>query len=104
MKHRDLKPCCFCRKGVAHSQQILSTRLDVTRMGVNLPAIRRQTGLEMMLGNPMIAAVMGPDEDMLKPLGEPETLLVCDQCAMGRSIAELWEKTAETVEPKEAKP
>lgn len=48
----------------------------------------------MMMGSAVIANVMGPDEDMLKPLGEPELLLVCDKCAMSTTVAELWEKTA----------
>lgn len=92
MKHKDLKPCCVCGKGVCHDQQPLSTRIKVTRMVVNIPAVQRQTGLEMMLGgNATIANAMGPDEDMLVPLDKEADLLICDQCAMTTTIAELWE-------------
>lgn len=93
MKQKALRPCCVCGKGVCHSQQLLSTRLNVTRMCVNIPAVQRQTGLEMMLGgNAVIAHAIGPDEDMLVPLGAEADLLICDQCAMFTTVGELWEK------------
>ncbi len=40
-------------------------KVTLQRMAVNLPAVERQHGLELMLGrNAALAAVMGPDEDI----------------------------------------
>lgn len=41
-----------------------------------------------------IAAAMGPNEDMLVPVGKPADLMLCDKCAMATSVAELWGKAA----------
>lgn len=90
MRRSELQRCCVCAEGVAHDRQLLSTRVRVTRFGLNLSALRRQSGLEMMLGSPMLAAVMGPDEDLLKELEPEVTLMVCDQCAARTTVAELW--------------
>lgn len=95
MKQNELKPCCCCGQGVMHGNQILSTRVLVTRMAANLPAIRRQHGLETMIAA-ALAFHMGTQEDLLKELGKEETLLVCDSCAMTTTIAELWEKAQES--------
>lgn len=89
MTQAELKPCAFCRKGVAHSDQILSTRVRITRMGLNVGAVRRQTGLEMMVGG--LAQHMGPDEKMLVEIEPEVTLLVCDQCAVSNLVLQLHE-------------
>ena len=44
-------------------------------------AIQRQAGLEMMT-SPMIAAVMGPDEDLAVCVNDPITFTICDPCAL----------------------
>jgi hypothetical protein len=93
VKQKDIKPCAVCGKGVMHSGQFLSTSVRVTRLAADLTAIQRQQGLEMMLGGSVVlASAMGQDADLLKPLGKEESLLVCDQCAMTTTVAELWEK------------
>lgn len=89
VKQRDIQPCCFCKKGVCNGGQIASTRVRVTRLAVNLKAVQRQTGLEMMIGP--LAAHMGPDEDILVAMGPELTLFVCDQCAMDMMIFRLNE-------------
>lgn len=90
MKQSELQPCAICGKGVCHAGDPCCMRLDVTRMVTNVGAVQRQTGLEMMLGNAALAAVMGTDEDMLVALGKPVTLLICDKC-MSRPIYEVME-------------
>jgi hypothetical protein len=48
-----------------------------------LDAVRRQAGLEMMLGgNATLANIMGPDEDIAKPITDKIDLLICETCAM----------------------
>lgn len=57
-------------------------RLTVERFGVKLDAVRRQTGLEMMLGGAVrIAQAMGADEDMAQPVMEKLVLVVCESCS-----------------------
>jgi hypothetical protein len=91
IKQRDLKPCAFCGKGVGNGNNICCLRVKVTRLMINVGAVQRQTGLEMMLGSPALAAVMGTDEDVLKPLGDEVDALICDNCAMDRRVCQLAE-------------
>lgn len=92
IKQRDITPCCSCGKGVAHSNQLTAYRVRLTHLAMNVGAVRRQTGLEMMLGGAAgLAAVMGPDEDILVPLAAESTWLVCQQCAMDRPLAQIVE-------------
>lgn len=92
VKQSEIQKCRLCKKGVAHSNQLLSTRLRVTRLCVDPDAIRQQHGLEMVLGgNGVIAMALGTDREMLKPLGEEVTVMICDVCAMDMTLAELWE-------------
>lgn len=53
-------------------------RVTVEMLVADLGAIRRQTGLEMMIGP--LAAFMGPDEDMATSAWKT-TALVCLKCA-----------------------
>jgi hypothetical protein len=90
MKQNELKKCATCGKGVMHSGDLIFYRVTVERMCVNLPAVQRQAGLEMMLGgHAAIAAVMGPDEDMAAPLNERATFIVCQDCSVSSCVAEL---------------
>lgn len=96
MKQADLKKCVRCNKGVMHNGCPIFYRVIVGRMVVNLPAVERQHGLELMLGrNAALAAVMGTNEDLAKPLGDPITVLVCQDCAIDVSIAEIEESTSD---------
>lgn len=45
-------------------------RVTVEQCGLDRDAIQRQAGLEMMVGNAAIAAVLGPDEDIAKILSK----------------------------------
>lgn len=95
MKQDEIKNCLMCGKGVAHNQQITFYRIKIEQLVLNLPAIRRQAGLEMMLGNPQIAAAMGYDEDIALPVTEKEGL-VCLDCFIGNyPLACFFEKLVE---------
>jgi hypothetical protein len=93
MKHEDLKPCAFCKKGMMHNGTPLFYRLNIQRYCVDMRAVQRQAGLEQMMGNHILAHVMGPNEDLAKPLGEKFDLLICQDCAIEpQMIAMLTEK------------
>lgn len=55
-------------------------RVRIERQGIDMAAVRRQTGLAMVLGSAALAMVLGPDEDLTTPLMEPVTLTVCETC------------------------
>ena len=85
MKRKDIKPCVLCGKGMMHDNNILFYKVRLTRLGVNLGAVQQRMGLEMMLGSPVLAGVMGPDEDLATKITSQE-FLVCDTCALERSL------------------
>lgn len=86
MKERELRQhatCSSCGRKLGETGLPLFWTLSVRRYGLNLPAIKRQAGLAMVLGgHASIAAAMGPDEDMADPLTEVITLTMCEECAM----------------------
>lgn len=90
MKERELRQhatCSLCRQKIGHTGLPLFWTVRIERHGIDLAAIRRQTGLTMMLGgNAEIAAAMGPDEDLTKPMMDPVTLTVCEACAVDHSM------------------
>ena len=97
MKERELRKiakCALCRKQFGHEGLPLFWRVKIERYGVDMNAIQRQTGLALMFGgNGAIAAVMGPDEDMAKRIGDATEFTVCEKCAISQeySIAGLDE-------------
>jgi hypothetical protein len=103
MKERELRAhatCSMCRKKIGESGMPLFYRVTIERFGVKLDAVRRQTGLEMMLnGHVAIAQAMSPDEDMAVPVMEKLVLVVCETCSTMRSccVASLAERES-TVE------
>ena len=85
MKRKDIKSCVLCNKGIMHDNNILFYKVRLTRLGINLGAVRQRAGLEMMLGSVVLAEVMGPDEDLATQITSQE-FLVCDTCALDRSL------------------
>lgn len=97
MKRNELQKCVGCGNGMMHSNCPVFFRVRVERMVVNLPAVQRRHGLELMLaGNTAFADALGPNEDMAIALDKPKTFLVCIDCSIRLNISEL------TVEQKEA--
>ena len=86
MKERELRThavCSLCRKKIGESGLPLFYRLTLERFGVKLDAVRRQGGLEMMLGGHVhIAQALGPDEDMAMPVMDTLVLVVCESCSL----------------------
>lgn len=100
MKEQELRKAAVC--GLCH-RKILECglpcfyRVRIERHGVNIDAVKRQTGLAMMLGGHSgLARVMGPDEDMTVPLMDPQEFTVCEECSTNERhcIAALVERTA----------
>lgn len=85
--------CCLCRKKLGETKfPLLFYVVEMTRYALDVNAIRRQSGLEMMLGGHAgLARAMGPDEDMATEFSNA-TVTVCDQCAMKETmVAQLAE-------------
>lgn len=61
-------------RGVAEQGPIFY-RVTVEQCGLDRDAIQRQAGLEMMLGSPVIASVMGLNEDVAKILSKHVTFV-----------------------------
>ena len=96
VKREDIEKCVLCNKGVMHSGDILFYMVKIIRFGVDIKAVQRQHGFdELMPGSPVLANVMGPNEDIAVPIGEPDEALVCDKCAMETMpLAALHERIA----------
>lgn len=89
VKQRDLQPCRLCGRGVMHAGSVTFHRVTIERFVVNLPAVRRQAGLEAMMcsaGDPFgvaVAQVLGPNEDMARTLPElRQQAWICGPCAV----------------------
>lgn len=95
MRERELREhttCSVCQKPIGHTRLPLFWRVHIERFGIDLNAVRRQDGLAAMLGSATLAAAMGPDEQMAKPVMEPATITLCETCALADiSVAALAE-------------
>lgn len=102
MKEAELRKhakCTLCNRGIGHRGGLpLFWRVTIERFGVDLNAAKRLDGLAAMLGSPALASVMGPNEDLAKPVMDPAVLTVCESCAVEtfRPVAELAEASAES--------
>ena len=81
MKQTDIKKCAICKEGIMHSGVPIFCTIKVQRHILKLDVCKRQTGLEMMLGNAHLANVMGPNEDISEPVSEESDFWVCEDCA-----------------------
>lgn len=105
MKEQELRQhatCSLCRKKILEDGIPFFYRVTIEQFEIDLQAVRRKSGLGMML-NGYLAQVMGPDEDMAKPVNEINTLAVCAMCASDErqhrtSVAALAE-IGSTVQP-----
>ena len=98
MKRAEIKNCLLCGKVVAHNNDLTFYRVSITRLILNPRAIQQRQGLEMMLGSPALAEVMGPDDDLANEFSSHD-FLVCQPCALGsHCIAEMDERAGEDKE------
>ncbi len=89
MKEKELREhakCDLCELGIGHTGLPLFWTVKIERHGVLIDAVRRQDGLGAFLGSPALAAVMGTDEEMTKPMMAPVELTVCESCATDRGL------------------
>lgn len=77
---RESARCALCGQLIGLAGLPLFWRVRIERHGIDLAAVRRQTGLALLLGNADLAMAMGPDEEMTTQLMEPVTLTVCETC------------------------
>ena len=83
MKQSEFTACAACGHGMAKNN-IFFYRVRIEQMILNTAAIKRQAGLEMMIGSPALATVFSPNEDLAVGLGE-KMLLLCGECGTGGS-------------------
>lgn len=96
LKGTDLKPCAICGRGVMHARDLTFFHVTIERYMLDLGAVQRAHGLELVIGNPVIANVIGPDEDLAKRIHLQDRVVVCDHCAIhGGPLAAL----SEAIEP-----
>lgn len=73
-----------------HSGQVTFLRMTVEHHIVDLGAVTKAHAMEQIVGSPLLAHVMGPDEDLSK-MADSSTFLVCMECACTRNLAEVIE-------------
>lgn len=98
LKHSQ---CNLCGHKIGHTALPLFWRVTVERFGVDLQALRRADGFALTIGSADIASLMGPDEDLARPVMQPVVLTVCEQCAVAPDalpIAALAERVPQTEE------
>lgn len=68
-------------------------RVEVEQLVLDQRAIERQHGLEMVVGNAALAAVLGPDEDLAVSVYKGRGLL-CADCGLRTPAAVVLEAAA----------
>lgn len=86
MKERELRhhaQCDSCGKKILSKGIPLFYVVTVERYAVDMKALQRQAGVEMMLNNNVpLAQVMGPNEDLAERISGPVKLTICEgDCA-----------------------
>jgi hypothetical protein len=83
---RELAVCKGCGKKLGASFKDNHTlpffwKVTAERFMIDDGALRRQAGLEMMVGHVGIAQALSPDEDMAKQISS-STFCLCEHCAI----------------------
>ena len=87
MKQNEIENCANCGKGLMHNNQIHFYRMNIEQLIFDMGAISRAHGMELMMGNAApLAQIMGPNDDIAKPLSKPKTVLLCACCGMSSDI------------------
>jgi hypothetical protein len=86
MKQRELieavgKGCAICGRKVGQTGLPLFYMVSVERFGLKARAIDRSNALATFLGSGVLAAAMGPDEDLAEQIGETSRVMVCEGCS-----------------------
>jgi hypothetical protein len=116
LKQREIEACVCCGKGMAHAGNIDFVRVTLQRFLIDPGAVRRQTGLEMILGGggdpasghdrmaATIAHAMGPDEDIGIAVAAPVSVLICQPCALRACVLEMLEQAYKKKDPEANEP
>ncbi len=89
MKATELKKhatCSLCRNPILSSGLPLFWRVTIEHLAVDIGAVNRQYGLGTMLGSHALAATMGPDEDVAKPIVDQTQITVCQHCSLASEL------------------
>ena len=79
---RKFAKCANCKRPVGKTGVPMFYLITVEQHFIDMAAVNRQQGLAMVLGgNGALASVMGPNEDMTKPLHKTVKLMICHDCA-----------------------
>ena len=83
-----------------HTGLPLFYKVTFSRMWVDLGAVQRQHGPELQLGAAApLAQIMGTNEDIAKPIGGEDTVLICEDCSCKPVVlAEIAERVATILE------
>jgi hypothetical protein len=88
---RKNQSCAVCKRPIGHAGLPTFYTLKIERHFVDMRAIQRQDGLAAVLGSPVLASVMGSDEDMTKKVLSVD-ITVCETCSVqGNAVAFLAE-------------
>lgn len=100
MRREHIKPCIVCGKGVLHANNLVCYSVRIQQHIANVREIGRAHGLELVVGDPLIAHVMGTDADLFHDL-PAQTILLCQDCFLQSGMAEVWEKACEQADAQE---
>lgn len=103
MKERELREiaeCVYCEKPFGHTQLPSFWRVTLEHFILDMPALQRQSGLAMFMGNAVLAEVMGPNETLARRLVEHKAT-VCANCFDEHLQPLLDKMTAPEMEPDE---
>ena len=85
LQRAEIRKCDCCGKGLMHDSSLNVYRVRVESHVLDVNALRRQMGLEMVFGGgasgAVLADVMGPDSNYSVPLAARD-LVICFDCAI----------------------
>lgn len=92
MKQSEITKCVGCGEGVGHNSDIAFYRVSAQYMVLDMQAVSRAHGMEMVMGGgstgAMLQQVMGPNEDLANEVSSHD-VCICLKCAMERTLAEM---------------
>lgn len=84
----ELEKCFFCEKGMMHGGTILFYEITVGQCVVDLPAVQRQAGMDMLMGHPALGMALSPDTRVAHRL-PAKRVLICAGCALEPQVIPL---------------
>lgn len=87
ISREDIKPCAMCGKGLMHTGLPLVWKITMHRLGLDVNALRREQGLEMMMGGAApLARAFSPNNEFGLEIEKPITVMVCEPCALEQRV------------------